>query len=203
MKTSLIIAFVSICILTASTAPESGYKVGSDAMDFSLKNIDGKMVSLADYKEAKGFIVIFTCNTCPYSKLYEDRIIALDKKYASQGFPVIAINPNDPTVQPDDSFENMKVRAEEKGFTYPYLVDETQNITKTYGATRTPYVFVLQKRGGKNKVAYIGAIDNNHKNGSEADNKYVEKAVDALLSGQNIKEEFTKAIGCTIKWKES
>lgn len=203
MKTSLIIALFSIFTLTASINPESGYKVGSEAMDFSLKNTDGKMVSLSDYRDAKGFIVIFTCNTCPYSKLYEDRIIALDRKYASQGFPVIAINPNDPTVQPEDSYENMKIRAKEKGFTYPYLVDGTQNITKAYGATRTPHVFVLQKQAGGNKVAYIGAIDNNHKDAKQADKKYVEKAVDALLSGQSVKENFTKAIGCTIKWKES
>lgn len=203
MKTPLIIAIFSILLFTASSNPENGYKIGSEAMDFRLKNIDGKMVSLSDYTKAKGYIVIFTCNTCPYAKLYEERIIALDKRYTSQGFPVIAINPNDSKIQPEDSYENMQIRAKEKGFTFPYLVDETQNITKAYGATRTPHVFVLQKVDGKNKVAYIGAIDNNHKDAKEANVKYVEDAVDALLSGRKVKENFTKAIGCGIKWRES
>ena len=103
-----------------------GFDVGDKASDFSLKNIDGEMVSLADYKDVNGFIVVFTCNHCPYAVMYEDRIVALDKKYKSQGYPVIAINPNDPSVKPADSFENMKVRAKEKGFTFPYLMDEGQ-----------------------------------------------------------------------------
>lgn len=95
----------------------------------------------------------------------------------------------------------MQIRAKEKGFTFPYLVDETQLITKTYGANKTPHVFVLEKQAGKNKVAYIGALDNNHKEAKEASVKYVENAVDALLTGQKVKETSTKAIGCTIKWK--
>lgn len=202
MKNNIFIAFFFIVSLASFSSPETGYQIGSEAMDFKLKNVDGKMVSLADYKNAKGFIVVFTCNTCPYAKLYEERIIALDKKYGEKGFPVIAINPNDPVAQPEDSFENMQTRAREKGFTFPYLVDETQNITKAYGANKTPHVFVLEKQLGKNKVAYIGAIDNNPKAAEEASVKYVESAVDALLTGQKVKEPSTKAIGCTIKWKE-
>src|SRR5690606_26525452 len=135
---------------------------------------------------------IFTCNTCPYSKLYEDRIIKLSEKYQPLGYPVVAINPNDPVQQPDDSFEKMQIRAKEKGFNFPYLIDETQNVTKTYGANRTPHVFVLRKEGGKNKVAYIGAIDNSLKSAEGADVKYVENAVDALLAGNNIKVPFTR-----------
>jgi glutathione peroxidase-family protein len=96
----------------------SGYQIGDMATDFKLKNVDNKMVSMADYKEAKGFIVIFTCNHCPYAVAYEDRIIALDKKYKKLGYPVIAINPNNPEVQPQDSFELMQVRAKEKKFTF-------------------------------------------------------------------------------------
>lgn len=203
MKVNLILAILSIVLLTSASRTDQGYKIGSEAMDFKLKNVDGKLISLSDYPNAKGYIVVFTCNTCPYSKLYEERIIALDQRYKSQGFPVIAINPNDANVQPEDSFEHMQERAKEKGFTFPYLMDETQEITRTYGATRTPHVFVLEKTGGKNKVAYIGAIDNNHKSAKDADVKYVENAVDTLLRGGKIKENFTKAIGCTIKWKES
>ncbi len=117
-----------------------GYEIGDEATDFKLKNIDGKMVSLSDFKSAKGFIVVFTCNHCPYAKKYEDRIIELDKKYKTQGYPVIAINPNDPNVQPEDGYQQMIERAKQKGFTFPYLVDEGQKIYPQYGATKTPHV---------------------------------------------------------------
>ncbi len=183
---------------------EKGYRVGDTARDFKLKNIDGEMVSMKDYRDAKGFIVIFTCNHCPYAKLYEDRIIALHNEFAPQGFPVIAINPNDPDKQPEDNFENMKRRAAEKGFPFPYLVDETQEIALTYGAKVTPHVFLLKRIGQENlKVAYIGAIDNNHKDAQKADKKYVEEAVKALLSDKAPVETSTKGIGCTIKWRDA
>lgn len=181
---------------------ESGYSVGDMATDFSLKNIDDQMVSLSDYNEAKGFIVIFTCNHCPFSVAYEDRIIALDKKYKEQGYPVIAINPNDPEVNPDDSFELMKVRASEKGFTFPYLFDEGQEIYPQYGATKTPHVYILEKTDAGNRVAYIGAIDDNSKEPENVTEKYVENAVDALLNGNQPELTETVAIGCSIKFKE-
>lgn len=177
----------------------SGYKIGDIATDFSLKNVDDRMVSLSDYTDAKGFIVIFTCNHCPYAVAYEDRIIALDKKYKDLGYPVIAINPNNPEKQPEDSFELMKTRAKEKGFTFPYLVDEGQKIYPQYGATKTPHVFLLQKTNEGNIVRYIGAIDDNHGDVSAVKEKYVENAVDALLNGEEIQVKETKAIGCTIK----
>ena len=203
---NILATFLSICLLGAFTSlsyAQDGYMVGSEARDFNLKNVDGKMVSLADYKSAKGFIVVFTCNHCPYSKLYEERIKTLNEMYYKKGFPVIAINPNDAIQQPEDSFEEMQKRASEKNFGFPYLSDPSQEIAKTYGASRTPHVFVISKQGGKNKIAYIGAIDNNHKSAKEASTKYVEDAVNALLEGKQVKETFTKAIGCTIKWKES
>ena len=177
----------------------NGYDIGDIATDFSLENIDGKMVSLADYKDAKGFIVIFTCNTCPYAVAYEDRIIALDKKYAKLGYPVIAIMPNNPEVQPKDSMEDMKARAKAKGFTFPYLMDAGQKIYPQYGATKTPHVYVLQKTNKGNQVKYIGAIDDNYQDAAAVKVKYVENAVDALLKGKDVPETKTRAIGCTIK----
>lgn len=182
---------------------QNGYKVGDIAGDFKLKNINNKMVSLADFKDAKGFIIIFTCNHCPYSKIYEDRIVALDKKYAKKGYPVIAINPNDPKVEAEDSFDKMKERAKEKHFSFPYLVDEGQLITKAYGASRTPHVFVLQKSKEGNKIAYIGAVDNDTENTNPSKINYTQNAVDALLTGKKPDPEFTKAIGCSIKWKKT
>ena len=177
----------------------NGYDIGDIATDFSLENVDGKMVSLADYKDAKGFIVIFTCNTCPYAVAYEDRIIALDKKYAKLGYPVIAIMPNNPEVQPKDSMEDMKARAKAKGFTFPYLMDAGQKIYPQYGATKTPHVYVLQKTNKGNQVKYIGAIDDNYQDAAAVKVKYVENAVDALLKDKDVPETKTRAIGCTIK----
>ena len=196
----VLVSIVQISALNPRVA--EGYDVGAIARDFELKNIDGKMVSMADYTGAKGFIVIFTCNTCPYAKLYEQRIIALDKKYKDQGFPVLAIQPNDGDLSPGDSFDEMKANAEKKGFTFPYLLDETQEIAKTYGATRTPHVYLLNKEGNKLRVVYIGAIDNNHKDADAADKKYVENAVEAVLAGKKVPVTLTKAIGCGIKWRD-
>lgn len=180
----------------------SGYQIGDEATDFKLKNIDGKMVSLSDYKSAKGFIVIFTCNHCPYAKKYEDRIVALDKMFKSKGYPVIAINPNDATVQPQDGFAEMQTRAKEKGFTFPYLVDEGQKIYPIYGATKTPHVYILKKENGKNIVKYIGAIDNNYENLNDVSEYYVQDAINQLLKNEKVKTEKTVAIGCTIKVKK-
>lgn len=193
----LFVAFVLLCAFSVPGA--RGYKVGDLATDFSLKNIDGKMVSLKDFNSAKGFIVIFTCNHCPFAKAYEDRIIALDKKYKPQGYPVIAINPNNPDKAPDDSFELMQQRAKEKGFTFPYLFDDGQKIYPQYGATKTPHVYLLQKTSQGNIVRYIGAIDDNYEDESAVKQKYVEQAIDALQNGKDIETKETKAIGCSIK----
>ncbi|MEC3965991.1 thioredoxin family protein [Flagellimonas halotolerans] len=178
---------------------DNGYEVGDMAADFSLKNVDGTMVSLSDFDKAKGFLVIFTCNTCPYAQAYEDRIIALDTKYKPQGVPVIAINPNNPSAKPGDSFAKMKERAGEKGFTFPYLFDEGQKVYPQYGATRTPHVFLLEKVDSGNMVKYIGAIDDNYQDASQVDEKFVENAVDAMLEGNEINPTTTKAIGCGIR----
>jgi peroxiredoxin len=196
------IAFLVLAagLITAFTTNNpAGYEIGSIATDFSLKNVDNKNVSLKDYKDAKGFIVIFTCNHCPYAIAYEDRIIDLDKKYKKLGYPVIAINPNNPEKQKDDSFDKMQVRAKEKGFTFPYLFDDGQKIYPQYGATKTPHVYVLQKTDKGNVVKYIGAIDDNHSDETAVEQKYVQNAVDALLKNQEVKVKTTKAIGCSIK----
>lgn len=178
---------------------DDGYKIGDIATDFKLKGVDGTYVSLSDYKDAKGFIVAFTCNHCPYSVAYEDRLIKLDYIYKTRGYPVIAINPNNPDKYPSDNFENMKIRAKEKGFTFPYLFDDGQKIFPQYGATKTPHIYILEKTEAGNKVKYIGAIDNNYQDANKADVHYVKDAVNALLREEEIKVKETKAIGCSIK----
>lgn len=183
-------------------ALSQGYNVGDKATDFRLKNVDGNMISMKDNQAAKGYIVVFTCNHCPFSVKYEDRIIALHKKYAPLGYPVLAINPNDPGKQPEDSFENMKKRASSKGFPFPYLVDETQEISRAYGAARTPHVFIVKKSGSDYIVEYIGAIDDNSNDASKVQRPYVEEALADLIAGKPVGNKNTKAIGCTIKWKD-
>ncbi|HXC06238.1 MAG TPA: thioredoxin family protein, partial [Bacteroidia bacterium] len=155
----------------------------------------------ADFKEAKGFIVVFTCNHCPFAKAYEERIIALNAKYAAQGYPLIAINPNDPAQVEEDSYTNMQTRAKTKSYHFPYLMDETQNIARAYGAAHTPQVYVLQKSGTDYILKYTGAIDDNSNDASAVKEKYVEDAVNALLAGKPVTNTTTKAIGCGIKWK--
>lgn len=196
------LALIAVLFFAAYSVAADGYSPGSSVTDFKLKNIDGKPVSLSDYPAAKGFIITFTCNHCPYAKAYEDRIIALNKKYANKGYPVIAINPNDASQYPEDNFDNMKLRAEEKKFTFPYLVDETQEVAKTFGAIKTPHIYVVQKEAKNLTVKYIGAIDDNWENPEIVNQKYVEDAVNALLANKPVEVKTTKAIGCSIKWKK-
>jgi peroxiredoxin len=205
MKLLLNLTFGLLLIFSSTSfAGGIGVDVGGKAPQFELKNVDGKMVSLKDYAKEEGVIVIFSCNHCPYVKLYEDRINALDAMYKEKGYPVIAINSNDPKTHPGDSYEAMQERAEEKGFTFPYLVDETQKTAKAYGASRTPHVFLLKNNDGVFTVAYIGAIDNDTEGEmakTEREN-YLENAISALQNGDKPDPSLTKAIGCTIKWRK-
>ena len=191
-----------VAVLLATTAftlkTNTGYEVGDTIEDFSLKNIDDTMVSLSDYKNAKGFIVVFTCNMCPYSVANEDRLIALDKKYKEKGYPVIAINPNDPKASKGDSFEDMKVRAKEKGFTFPYLFDGTQEVAKNYGAVCTPDFFgynnelELQYRGRIRELKNLKPV-------IKGDSDLITAMKLIVESGKGPKKQIP-SMGCNIKW---
>ena len=183
--------------LTLSVAAQ--LEPGDQAVPFTLKGVDDTMVSLSDYNDKEGVILVFTCNPCPFSKAYEDRIIQLHKKYAAAGYPVVAINPNDDVASPDDTFEKMKERAKEKDFPFPYLKDATQEVYLAYGATRTPHIFLLDNDNGVFKVAYIGAIDNNAMDARSVTERYVEQAIASLESGKSPDPANVRAIGCTIK----
>lgn len=199
MKTTLL--FLTGIFLAISTVFADGYEVGDKAADFKLKNVDGSWVSLSDYEDANGFVVIFTCNGCPYAIAYQKRIIEIDRIYKPKGYPVIAINPNDTEIRSDDTLEEMKKRSEEMNFTFPYLKDDTEDIFKIYGATRTPHVYLLKKEDKGLIVKYIGAIDNNYEDASKVTEPYLADALDAVIAGKNPETSFTKAIGCTIKTK--
>lgn len=183
-------------------AQTKGYQPGSVVPNFSLKDVNNKPVSLNDYKTAKGYIVVFTCNTCPIAQAYEDRIIALHEQYAAKGFPVIAINPNDPEVSKGDSFKAMQERAASKKYPFAYLFDPGQIITKQFGAERTPHIYLLSKTIDGNQVAYIGAIDNDTENTNPDKKKYLDEAIQALLIGDSPKITLTKAVGCSVKYKK-
>ncbi|WP_309613352.1 thioredoxin family protein [Flavobacterium sp.] len=191
----IVFAFVS-SFLIGETMVSEGYQPGDKATDFKLKSVDGKMYSMSDYKDAKGFIVVFTCNTCPFAIKYDDRVNALAKKYKAKGYVLLAINPNNPDVQPKDAYNLMQAKAKEKGFVFPYLVDEAQKIYPQYGATKTPHVFLLDKNL---VVKYIGAIDDNSDDSSAVKERYLENAIAALEKGKDPSPEITRAIGCSIK----
>jgi peroxiredoxin len=192
--TLLLITALSFKTLTGPT----GYIVGDSAEDFTLKNVDGNLVSLSDYKGVKGLMVVFTCNHCPYAQIYEQRVIDLHKMYEPLGIPVVAINPNSPLVVPEDSFEEMQKRAKAKKYPFAYLFDEEQTVLPKFGATRTPHVFLLDSN---RVVRYIGAIDDNPESPRSARNRWAEAAANALLAGEEPNPSFTRAVGCTVKKK--
>jgi peroxiredoxin len=201
MKKSIILV-VGVLMQTSLIIAGTPYKAGDVVADISLKSVDGKMVSFSQFPQAKGFIVVFCCNTCPVVKKYQQRIIDLNDKFAGKGYPVIAINSNDSNVSPGDSYDAMKEFASDKGLKYPYLYDESQQIAKLWGATNTPHAYVVTKKGDALILEYAGAIDNNADDPASADKKYVEEAVNALLGNKNVPVSMTKAIGCSIKWKK-
>lgn len=186
-------------VIAAIALMGAGLEPGDNAVDFTLKNVDGSTVSLSDYSDQKGVIVVFTCNPCPFAKAYEQRIIQLHHTYNPEGYPVVAINPNDDQVSPEDTFDKMKARSAERDFPFPYLKDETQEVYQAYGATRTPHIYLLENRNGTFKVAYVGAIDDNAMDASAVTERYLEDAIGALMAGRTPDPATTKAVGCTIK----
>jgi len=194
-----------LLLLTVAALPresKKGYAIGDTVEAFKLKNVDGKMVGLSDYKDARGMIVVFSCNHCPWVVKYEDRIKDLNKKFDKKGYPVVAINPNDVQKQPEDSFEKMVERSKKLKFDFPYLYDETQHVAAAFGAEKTPHVYLLNNEKGKMVVRYIGAIDDNP-DAKGVKEHYVEAAIQALLDGKEVDVKETKAIGCSIKWSAS
>ena len=180
----------------------SGYQIGEFVDDFKLQNVDGKMIALSNYKNKKGCILIFSCNTCPWVKLYESRIIALHNKFDVEGYPVLTVNSNDSKKSPGDSFEQMKLRSKRMGYTFPYLWDQNQKIAIAFAATNTPQVFLLNNVDGKFRLEYVGAIDDNPRDSESVQINFVEQVIEALVDNREIEIKKAKAIGCTIIWKD-
>ncbi|SRR5690606_1811204 len=186
-------ALSAVAVLALATgALADGVKIGDKAPNFEAVGVDGKTYTLDNMKDAKATVVCFTCNHCPVAVAMEDRFIAFAKEYESKGVKFIAINVN------GEPMEEMKSRAEEKGFTFPYARDESAASGKAYGAQVTPHLFVLDSKG---TVAYIGAFDDSALNASKVTKNYVKDAVDAVLAGKTPETQTTKAVGCGIRYK--
>jgi peroxiredoxin len=173
-------------------------RIGEEAISFKLPGVDDKSHSLHDYEGKNGIAVIFSCNHCPYVRAWEDRMVQIQNDYSSRGMQLVAINANDESKYPDDSFSKMKERAREKRFNFPYLRDETQETARAYGAERTPEVFLF---GKDLTLQYHGAIDDNYDDPSAVKEHYLRSALDALLRGASPPTPETKPVGCTVKWK--
>ncbi len=171
---------------------------GDSAVDFELPGVDGRTHSLSEFDDAEVLVVIFSCNHCPYVRAWEDRMVEIQRDLAAAGVQLIAINSNDDTKYPEDSFEVMKERAREKGFNFPYLRDESQEVAAAYGAERTPEVFVFDR---ERKLRYHGAIDDNYEDPSAVKSHYLRDAISALLRGEAPPVEETQPVGCTVKWR--
>ena len=174
-------------------------KIGSSAPNFNLLGVDVKKYSLASFVDKKALIVIFSCNHCPYVQAYEGRIKQIQSDYATKSVSVVAINSNEDTGYPEDSFENMKKRSTEQKFNFLYLRDENQSVARAYDATHTPEIFLFDK---ERKLAFHGKIDDNWQEPSKVQNQYLRNALDELLAGKEISVPETFTIGCTIKWKK-
>jgi peroxiredoxin len=173
-------------------------KPGDPAIPFALPGIDGRQHALDDYTDREAVVIIFSCNHCPYVRAWEDRMVQIQREYADKGVQLVAINPNDAQKYPDDGFPKMQERAREKGFNFPYLHDETQEIARAYGAQRTPEVFLFDK----NRVLrYHGAIDDNYDDPRAVRHAYLRQALDAVLAGQTPPVTQTPPVGCSVKWK--
>lgn len=192
----------SMIAIPASSSFVADYtKVGDVVPDFSLKNIDGTMVSLKNYPNAKGFIIVFTSNVCPYAGMIENRINALAAEYQPKGWQVIAINGNDDSIEPKDNYEAMQKAAKEKNFSYPYLYDGDNSVTSEWEVVRLPQVYVVQKTADGNILQYTGAIDDSIRDAAKAKESYVRNVINDLEAGNEIRVTTTRSFGCTIKTK--
>ncbi len=175
-----------------------GMPVGNPAPPFSLPGVDGTAWSLDSFKDAQLLVVVFTCNHCPYAIASEDRLLELQSDYEGRGVRLVAISSNDAQKSPDDSFDKMKERATDKGFNFPYLYDETQEVARAYDAACTPDVFVFDR---ERKLVYNGRIDDNWQEPDEVTRQDLRSVLDAALEGGAVDFEHVPSMGCSIKWK--
>jgi peroxiredoxin len=171
--------------------------LGAEAPQFDLPGVDGQNHSLDSYAQNDVLVLVQSCNHCPYVQAWEGRLSAIASDYADRGVRVVAVNSNDATTHPDDSFEQMQKRSREQGFTFDYLYDEPQAVARALGAERTPEVFVYDR---DRRLRYHGAIDDN-RDETSVSQQYLRDALDAVLAGHEPPVADTPPVGCTVKWR--
>lgn len=182
-------------VKTASTMLE----LGTSAPDFSLTNIDGQTVSLADFSDSKALLIIFMCNHCPFVKHVADELAAIGKDYQPKGLGMVGISSNDIEKYPDDNMEAMQAEAAARGYTFPYLLDESQEVAKNYRAACTPDFYLFD---ADHKLVYRGQLDDSRPNSDiPVTGSDLRAAIETILAGDPIAEEQVPSIGCNIKWK--
>ena len=181
-------------------APKS-IAIGSDVPmnTVAMKNVDSKTVTLADAAGKKGTLVLFICNHCPWVKRWQSRIATIGNAARQRGIGVVAINSNDPEAYPEDSFDGMKTRAKAVGYKFPYVVDETSDLARAFGASKTPEAFLFDASG---KLVYHGAIDDNAQDAKAVEHRWLQDAVVAVQGSKPVAVAETKAMGCGIKARE-
>ncbi len=192
------LALSFLAVLVATTASPLTLGETAPSSDVRMLNVDGRELSIADIRGARGTLVVFTCNHCPYAKAWERRLVTLGNTYRDRGFGVIAVNPNDAEAYEDDSYPEMQKQARAKGYAFPYVVDATSGVARAFAATRTPEAFLFDAGG---KLVYHGAIDDNAEDASKVTKHYLRDALEAVAGGAPVQVAETKAIGCSIKFR--
>jgi peroxiredoxin len=197
---ALALAILSFTTAARAASAEHALALGAPipAATVKMKNVDGKLVSIRDVAGKKGTLVVFTCNHCPYAKAWEGRVAALANSFSKQGVGVILINANDPSAYAEDAFPEMQARARTLGLRVPYVVDETSNVARAFGASVTPEAFLFAADG---KLAYHGTIDDNRAEPDKVSNHYLRDALAAVAAGHKPKTTETKSLGCSIKFR--
>ncbi len=198
-RTMAVLPALWMLLMLCATSPVAGQ--GRVVEDFALQNTDGSMVSTKDYKDAKGFMVVFTCLHCPFAKLYHNRLLALQARYAPQRVPLLLINASDTIMFADENLKNMARLAREKKYTFPYLFDPSQQVARSFAAEKTPHAFVIWKESKGWRVHYSGAIDDNGAHPELVKQPYVANAVEELLAGKPVSVPQGHSIGCAIHYR--
>jgi peroxiredoxin len=198
---STIISCFLLLITTCEKAAGQIDSVQKEILDFRLTSTSGNEVSLSDYPDAVGFVIVFTSNNCPFAKLYPSRLNELNDIYKPKGIPLIAIRSTDVSLMPDDAFDKMIKLVKRERLNFPYLADDKQDVAKNFHAEKTPHAFVIWKVNDKWIIKYSGAIDDNGAEPAKVQHAYVKEALNELIAGKEVSNPITRSVGCTIKYK--
>lgn len=200
MKGKVLAVLLVAMALGPAWALKPGDSLPESVANVKMKGVDGKEVTLKELMGPKGLLVIFSCNHCPWVKAWQARMVALGNEYSQKGVGVVAVNSNDVTAYPDDDMEHMIAQAKEHGYRFPYVMDATSDVARAFGATRTPEAFLFDAQG---KLVYHGAIDDNAEKPQEVKKTYLADALAAVVAGKPVPVAETKALGCSIKFRQT